>query len=233
MLQFKGDGNGGGAVDCKGAHFEKEMILWGVRWYVAYPISYRQLEEMMQERGVAVDHSTLNRWVMKYAPQIAQHFRARSRPVGKSWRLEETDVKIHGCWAYWYRAVDKEGQTVDFLLPPQRDRAAAVAFFRRAIHHQGLPEKITIDQSGSNTAAIHRYTRTHKTSMVSRHSQYLNNLVGQDHRAVKRMVRPMLGFKAFWRARGTIAGIEVMHATRKGQLKVRETLQTPAEQFYS
>jgi putative transposase len=221
-------------MDCTGAHFEKEIILWGVRWYVAYPVSYRQLEEMMKERGVGVDHSTLNRWVIKYAPQIEKHFRARSGPVGKSWRLDETYVKIRGCWTYLYRAVDADGQTVDFLLTPQRDRAAAIAFLEKAIHHQGLPDKITIDQSGANTAAITRYNKTHKTGIIIRHSKYLNNIVEQDHRAVKRVVRPMLGFKSFWSARCTLAGIEVMHAIRKGQLAAtRNDRQTPAEQFYS
>jgi putative transposase len=141
-------------IDFKGSHFEKEIILWGVRWYVAYPISYRQLEEMMQERGVAVDHSTLNRWVIKYAPEVERQFRHQQRPVGKSWRLDETYVRIKGQWKYLYRAVDKDGQTVDFLLTPHRDRAAAEAFLYKAIRAHGLPEKITIDQSGSNTAAI-------------------------------------------------------------------------------
>ena len=132
-----------------------------------------------------------------------------------------------------YRAGAREGQPIDFLLTPHRDKAAAAAFLHKAIRAHGLPEKITIDQSGSNTAAIHRYTRTHKTSMVSRHSQYVNNLVEQDHRAVKRMVRPMLGFKAFWRARGTIAGSEGMYAIRKGRLTIRETPPTPTEQCYA
>jgi putative transposase len=221
-------------MDCKGAHFEKEIILWGVRWYVAYSISYRQLEEMMGERGVLVDHSTLNRWVIRYAPEIAKQFRTRTRPVGKSWRLDETYVKIRGRWAYLYRAVDKEGQTVDFLLTPQRDRAAALAFLHKAIRYQGLPEKITIDQSGSNTAAIHLYNKMHKTAIIIRQSKCLNNIVEQDHRAVKRKVRPMLGFKSFWSARCTIAGIEVMHAIRKGQLMSTEnSRQTPGEQFYA
>ena len=205
-------------MEFKWSHFAKELILWGVRWYVAYPISYRQLEEMMKERGVLVDHSTLNRWVIKYAPEIENQFRTRARPVGKSWRLDETYVKIRGRWAYLYRAVDKNGQTVDFLLTPQRDRAAAEAFLRKAIHHQGRPEKITIAQSGANTAAITHYNKRHKTAIVIRHSKYLNNLVEQDHRAVKRITRPMRGFKSFWAARCTIAGIEVMHAIRKGHL---------------
>jgi len=221
-------------INFKGNQFEREIILWGVRWYVAYPISYRQLEEMMKERGVSVDHSTLNRWVSKYAPEFEKAFRRRQRPVGRSWRLDETYVKIKGKWAYLYRAVDKEGQTIDFLLTPQRDRAAAEAFLRKAIRSQGLPEKITIDQSGANTAAIKRYNKIHKTTIVIRHSKYLNNVVEQDHRAVKRLTRPMLGFKSFWAARGTIAGMEVMHAIRKGQLMIPgDALQTPVEQFYA
>jgi putative transposase len=221
-------------IDFKGTQFEKDIILWGVRWYVAYPISYRQLEEMMGERGVTVDHSTLNRWVIKYAPEVAKQFRRCQRPVGRSWRLDETYVKIKGKSAYLYRAVDKEGHTIDFLLTPTRDRDAAEAFLYKAIRTQGLPEKITIDKSGSNTAAIKRYNKIHKTSIGIRQCKYLNNIVEQDHRAVKRLTRPMLGFKSFWAARCTIAGIEVMHAIRKGQLATAGTgPQTPAEQFYA
>jgi putative transposase len=221
-------------IDFKGSQFEREIILWGVRWYVAYPISYRQLEEMMGERGVAVDHSTLNRWVIKYAPECEKQFRRRQCPVGRSWRLDETSVKIKGKWAYLYRAVDKEGHTIDFLLTPTRDRDAAEAFLHKAIRTQGLPEKVTIDKSGANTAAIKRYNKTHKTTIIIRHCKYLNNIVEQDHRAVKRLTRPMLGFKSFWAARCTIAGMEVMHAIRKGQLTTPENVhQTPAEQFYA
>jgi putative transposase len=221
-------------MNFKGSQFEREVILWAVRWYVAYPIGYRQLEEMMGERGVAVDHSTLNRWVIKYAPEVAQRFRRCQRPVGRSWRLDETYVKIKGKSAYLYRAVDKEGHTIDFLLTPTRDRDAAEAFLRKAIRSQELPEKITIDKSGANTAAITHYNKTHKTAIVIRHSKYRNNIVEQDHCAVKRLVRPMLGFKSFWAARCTIAGIEVMHAIRKGQLATAGTRpRTPAAQFYA
>jgi len=221
-------------MNFKGSQFEREIILWAVRWYIAYPISYRQLEEMMGERGVVVDHSTLNRWVIKYAPAFEKAFRRRQCPVGRSWRMDETYVKIKGKGANLYRAVDKEGHTIDFLLTPTRDRDAAEAFLHKAIRTQGLPEKITIDKSGSNTAAIMHYNQTHKTDIVMRHSKYLNNLVEQDHRAVKRLTRPMLGFKSFWAARCTIAGIETMHAIRKGQLpSTVDALQTPAEQFYA
>jgi transposase-like protein len=131
-----------------------------------------------------------------------------------------------------YRAVDKEGRTIDFLLTPTRERDAAEAFLRKAIRSQGLPEKITIDRSGANPAAIKRYNKTHKPAIVIRHSKYLNNIVEQDHRAVKRITHPMLGFKSFWAARCTIAGMEVMHAIRKGQLTIPgNRAQTPAEQF--
>ena len=148
--------------------------------------------------------------------------------------MEETYVKIKGKWAYLYRAVDKAGHTIDFLLTPTRDRDAAEAFLHKAIHNHGLPEKITIDQSGSNTAAIKHYNQTHKTGIAIRQCKYLNNIVEQDHRAGKRQVRPMLGFKSFWAARCTLAGIEVMHAIRKGQLEPIGTVsQTPAEQFYA
>jgi len=143
-------------------------------------------------------------------------------------------VKIKGKWAYLYRAVDTEGHTIDFLLTPTRDRDAAEAFLRKAIRDQLIPEKITIDQSGSNTAAMKRYNKTHKTGIAIRQCQYLHNIVEQDHRAVKRKVRPMVGFKSFWAARCTIAGIEVMHAIRKGQLETTGPVsQTPAEQFYA
>ena len=155
-------------------------------------------------------------------------------PVGRSWRVEETYVKIKGKWAYLYRAVDKEGHTIDFLLTPTRDQDAAEAFLRKANGKQRIPEKITIDPSGSHTAAITRYNRIHKTGIAIRQCKYLNNIVEQDHRAVKRKVRPMLGFKSFWAARCTLAGIEVMHALRKGQLVTPGiAAQTPAEQFYA
>jgi putative transposase len=189
---------------------------------------------MMGERGVTVDHATLNRWVIKYALEFEKAFRRRQHPVGKSGRMDETYVKIKGKWAYLYRAVDKEGQTSDFLLTSTRDRDAAEAFLRKAIRTQGLPEKITIDHSGSNTAAIRHYNTLHQTAIVMRQSKYLNTLVEQDHRAVKRLTQPLLGFKSFWAACGTIAGMEVMHAIRKGQLGTPgNTPQTPAEQFYT
>ena len=124
-------------IEFKGSHFEREVILWGMRWYVAYPISYRQLEEMMQERGVEVDHSTLSRWVVKYVPRLDEQFRERKRPVGSSWRMDETYVRIKGVWKYLYRAVDKAGATVDFLLTAKRDRKAALFISRTSAGQSG------------------------------------------------------------------------------------------------
>ena len=219
-------------IEFKGSHFEREVILWGVRWYVAYPISYRQLEEMMDERGVEVDHSTLNRWVVKYVPLLEKQFRAHKRPVGSSWRLDETYVKVKGAWKYLYRAVDKAGATVDFLLTAKRDRKAALRFLRKAIRHNGTPEKITIDKSGANTAAIESHNTETKAGIEMRQIKYLNNIVEQDHRAIKRQTRPMLGFKSFWSAAVTLAGIEIMHMIRKGQLLLTGEL-CPARQFYA
>ena len=219
-------------VDFKGSHFEREIVLWGVRWYVAYPISYRQLEEMMEERGVEVDHSSLNRWVIKYVPLLDQAFRARKRRVGGSWRMDETYVRIRGRWKYLYRAVDKTGKTVDFLLTAKRDRKAALRFLCKAVGQHGTPVKVTIDGSSANGAATEDYNKVHNAEVETRQVKYLNNIVEQDHRAIKRRVRPMLGFKSFWSAAATLAGIELMHMIRKGQMKPTDRLR-PAQQFYA
>ena len=196
-------------MDFKGSQFERDIILWGVRWYVAYPISYRQLEEMMQERGVEVDHSSLNRWVIKYTPALDKAFRQRKRSVGVSWRMDETYIRVKGQWKYLYRAVDKTGLTVDFLLTAKRDRKAALRFLSKAIDQSGVPDKITIDKSGANTAAIEDYNTDNETAIELRQAKYLNNIVEQDHRAIKRKTRPLLGFKSFWSAAITLAGIEL------------------------
>ena len=219
-------------IEFKGSHFERDVVLWGVRWYVAYPISYRQLEEMMRERGVEVDHATLNRWVIKYVPMLEKEFRARKHPVGSSWRMDETYVKVKGAWKYLYRAVDKSGATVDFLLTAKRDRKAASRFLRKAIEYGDTPKKITIDKSGANTAAIESHNSETDAGIEMRQVKYLNNIVEQDHRAIKRQTRPMLGFKSFRSAAATLAGIELMHMIRKGQLRTRGTL-CPVTQFYS
>ena len=215
-------------------HYPVEVMLVCVRWYVAYPLSLRHLEEMMAERGVAVDHSTIHRWAMKMLPVLAAVCRRRKLPVANSWRMDETYVKVGGQWKYLYRAVDKVGDTIDFLLRAKRDHAAARAFFERAIDLHGVPEKIAIDKSGSNTAAIVSIQSDSGLPIEVRQSKYLNNIVEQDHRAIKRIVRPILGFKTFRCARILIAGIETMHMIRKGQLeRLKEQGSSAADQFYS
>ena len=181
----------------KRLHYPLEVMLVCVRWYAAYPLSFRHLEEMMQERGVFVDHSTVLRWALKILPVMALIFRRRKRPVGNSWRMDETYIKVAGKWKYLYRAVDKSGDTVDFLLTAKRDLAAARRYLERAINLHDLPEKITIDKSGANTAAIRSVNDDACLDIELRQSKYLNNIVEQDHRAVKRITNPMLGFKSF------------------------------------
>ena len=222
------------AVSFKGAHFPQDIILMGVRWYVAYPLSYRHVEELLEERGVPIDHATIQRWVVKYSPQLEEACHRRKHAVWVSWRMDETYIKVKGVWRYLYRAVDKTGQTIDFLLTEQRDEEAALRFLKKAIRRHGVPEKITIDGSAANEAAIKSYNKAHGTTIAIRKIKYLNNIVEQDHRGVKRVTRPMLGFKAFDAAQSTLTGIELMPMLRKGQLAdgVEQGL-TAAEQFYS
>ena len=206
-----------------------------VRWYAAYPLSYRHLEEMMEERGVFLDHSTINRWAIRFLPMLEKVFRRQyKRPVGLSWRMDETYVKVNGVWKYLYRAVDKEGKTVDFLLTAKRNKAAAKRFFEKAMNANGLPEKVTMDKSGANKAAMDEINASLPSPALVRQIKYLNNIVEQDHRAVKRVTKPMLGYKSFNAAKCVLAGIELMHMIRKGQLMMKGCEKMSfAEQFYA
>jgi putative transposase len=222
------------AVCFKGAHFPTDIILTCVRWSVAYPLSTRHVEELMQERGVSVDHSTVNRWVVKYSPRLEAAFHCRKRLVWRSWRMDETYIRVKGRWCYLYRAMDKSGQTIDFLLTAHRDERAATRFLTKAIRRHGVPETITIDGTEANAAAIRSYNAEHGTAIVIRQIKYLNNILEQDHRTVKRVTRPRLGFKSFEAARYTLAGVELMHMLRKGQLEGGVEQGLPAaQQFYS
>ena len=205
-----------------------------VRWYVAYPLSLRYVEEMMQERGVFVNHCTVHRWALKVLPVMAAVFRRSKCPVGGSWRMDETYIKVAGKWKYLYRTADRADDIVDFLLTAKRDKAAARRFLERAINQHGLPEKITIDKSGSNTSAIESVKADACVDILIRQNKYLNNLVEQDHRTDKRVTGPMLGFKSFWSAQKLICGIETMHMIKKGQLRCPEGQRlSAAEQFNS
>jgi putative transposase len=225
-------------INFKGRHFPKDMILMAVRWKIAYPLSYRNIEELMAERGATLDHSTVQKWVVYYAPQLEQELRKRKAPVGNSWRMDETYIKVNGQWCYLYRAVDKEGKTIDFMLSERRDRASALKFFEKAIGSNGLPEKIDIDKSGANTAALERLNTLfffhglwHLLIEVRR-IKYLNNRVEQDHRGIKNITKYTLGFKSFQSAEATIAGIELHRMLKKGQLKNAGEL-SAWQQFYT
>ena len=221
-------------ISFAGMRLPKEIILVCIRWYAAYPLSYRHLEEMMEERAVSVDHSTVNRWAIKFLPLLAKGFRQHKRPVGGSWRMDETYIKVNGQWKYLYRAVDKAGNTVDFLLRAKRDKAAAMAFFKKAMRENGDPEKVTMDKSGANKAAMDGINLAREIPIEVRQIKYLNNIVEQDHRAVKRVTKPMLGFKSFRAARNVIAGVELMHMIRKGQMIGTEGENVSfADQFYA
>lgn len=172
----------------------------------------------MSMRGLIVDHSTIQRWVFKFTPAIETKFRSRKLQVGKRWRMDETYVKVKGIWRYLYRAVDKAGNTVDFLLTKRRQRMSAQSFLIKAIKHNGVPEMINIDKSGSNTSAIKVYNKRAFKSIEIRQCKYLNNIVEQDHRHVKWKFQRGLGFKDFESARRTIAGIEILQMIKKKQV---------------
>ena len=171
---------------------------------------------MTQQRGVFVDHATVHLWALKILPIWALVFRRRKRPVGTRWRTDETYIKVNGQWRYLYRAVDNAGDTVDFLLTATRDKAAAQRYLERAINLHGLPEKIAIDKSGANTASIHNVNVDACLDIEMRQSKYLNNIVEQVYRTVKRITDPMLGFISFCSALKFFAGIETMHMIKKG-----------------
>ncbi|CAH2605696.1 transposase (plasmid) [Rhodovastum atsumiense] len=207
----------------KGRHFTGEVILWAVRWYLMFPISYRDLELMLTDRGVAVDHTTLFRWIQAYAADLEKRLRPYLRPCTGSWRVDETYIKVKGRWTYLYRAVDSRGQTIDFLLSARRDAAAAKRFFRKALGqpHTVIPRTITVDKNAAYPKAVAEMKRGdelwRRTKL--RQCKYLNNIVEQDHRRIKRLTDPGLGFGCFQTARRTLAGYEAMAMMRKGQVR--------------
>ena len=196
----------------KGRHFDQEIVVLCVRWYLSYKLSYRDLVAMMGERGIVMAHTTILRWVQHYTPEFEKRWNRFARIVGGSWRMDETYVKVRGEWVYLYRAVDKAGKTVDFYLSWKRDVNAAKAFLRKAMKGQRIPTKITLDAY----AASHRAVADLKQSgelpkrFRVRSSKYLNNTIEQDHRRVKQRLRPMLGLKSFRNAVVAISGIELV-----------------------
>jgi putative transposase len=196
---------------------------------------------MMAERGISVDHATVGRWVVRYSPELLERFNRRKRAVTGKWHIDETYIKVRGRWTYLYRALDSNGDTVEFWFSERRNLAAAKRFLRKALKRHGRPERIVIDGSQTNREAIVSCDTTDRLRDRSqrqlkpiriRQSAYLNNRIEQDHRAIKRRVRPMLGFKSVNSARAILGGIEMVHMMRKGQAKYACTHQLSlAEQF--
>ena len=207
----------------KGRQFTAEVILWAVRWYLMFPISYRDLELMLRDRGVEVAHTTLFRWIQAYAPELEKRIRPHLRRSNGSWRVDETYVRVKGRWMYLYRAVDSRGQSIDFLLSARRDAAAAKRFFRKALGqpHTARPRTITLDKNPAYPKAVAELKNDGELWRASRlrQAKFLNNIIEQDHRRPKRLVRPGLGFGGFHTARRTLAGYEAMAMIRKGQVR--------------
>ena len=227
----------------KWRHFEAEIILLCVRWYVRYSLSYRDLEEMMRERGLHVDHTTIYRWVQHFAPELDKRCRPHLKACNDSWRVDETYIKVKKVWMYLYRAVDSGGNTLEFLLSPTRDAEAAKRFFVKALHATAgsapqacpveeptavadlnpttsAPRVINVDKNAAYPKAIAdlKAAGILPASVELRQVKYLNNLIEQDHRFIKRVVKPGMGFFSVETAGRTLQGYEVMNMIRKGQV---------------
>jgi transposase-like protein len=206
-----------------GRHFDREVIILCVRWYLRYKLSFRDLVEMMAERGLQLAHATIMRWVQRYVPEFEKRWARYMRQSGRSWRVDETYIKVRGDWVYLYRAVDRDGNTVDFRLSPKRDVAAAKAFFRKALRTQGrAPMSITLDGYAASHRAVREMPNDNRLWKHTRlrSSKYLNNLIEQDHRGIKARTNPMLGFKSFSSAAITIAGVELLRRIYKAQFSL-------------
>lgn len=206
----------------KWRHYQSDLILLCVRWYLSYPLSYRQVVEMVNERGLDIHHTSVFRWVQEYSLEIDKRLRSHLRRTNDSWRVDETYILVKGKQKYLYRAVDSAGNTLDFLLTAKRDAKAAKRFFRKTLKavHTSTPRVITVDKNPAYPKAIKELKAAKKLPEIVklRQIKYLNNIVEQDHRGVKRLVKPGMGFGSFNTARRTIRGYEIMNMMRKGQV---------------
>jgi len=209
----------------KWKHYPPDIILLTVKWYLWYNLSFRNLVEMMEERGLSLAHTTIMRWVHQYGPELDKRVRRHLKLTNDYWRVDETYVKVKGQWMYLYRAVDSKGNTIDFYLSKTRDHRAVKRFFKKALQsfHVSKPRVITVDKNPAYPIAIEEL-KTEKKMPVGiqiRQVKYLNNIVEQDHRFIKKRVRSMLGLKFFRTATSILPGIEAMHIIKKGQLILR------------
>jgi transposase-like protein len=207
----------------KWRQYQADVILLCVRWFLKYALSYRDLAEMMSERGMSVDHTTIYRWVQRYAPEIDKRSRRYLKPSTDSWRVDETYIKVRGKWLYLYRAVDSSGQTLEFMLNETRSGRAAKRFFTKMLgnSHAQTPRVINVDQNAAYPKAVEALKEAGllPNDTELRPVKYLNNIVEQDHRFIKRKIKPGLGFSSFPTAWRTLQGIEAMHMMSKGQIE--------------
>ena len=207
----------------KWKHYQNDILLQCVRWYLRYAVTYRDLVEMMSERGVLVAHTTIMRWVHEYGPLLDKRIRRKLKKTGDSWKLDETYVKVKGQWKYLYRAVDKEGNTLDFYLSSHRDQLAASRFLKKLLlgRHTITPRVINTDENPAYIPAIQKAKDTGYLPKKSDHRQvkYLNNRIECDHRRIKRLIKYGLGFHSLRTGNKTIRGYEAMYMIRKRQVK--------------
>ena len=217
----------------KWRQFEPEVILLAVGWYLRFSLSYRDVEELLAERGLHADHVTVWRWVQRYAPEMERRLRSRLKPTNGSWRVDETCIRVKGKWVYLYRAVDSSGATIDFLLSAKQDAAAAKRFLAKALSRANhpTPRVINTDKHGAYPPAIVQLKDAGvlAKNCQRRPVQYLNNVLEQDHRAIKRRVRASQHFRSFWGASRTIAGYEAIHITRERLARRRALRGRPQE----
>jgi IS6 family transposase len=200
-------------------HYQPDIILLTVRWYLRYNLSFRNAVEMMEERGLSMVHTTIMRWVHQYSPELDERVRDHLRPINDSWRVDETYIKIKGQWMYLYCAVESKGNTIDFYLSKTRDKQAAKCFFKKALRsfHVSKPRVITVDKNPIYPVAIQELKEEKRMpeGIQLRQMKYLNNIVEQDHRFIKKRVRSMLGLMSFRTAKRIIYGVEAMHMLKK------------------
>ncbi|EJR91057.1 IS6 family transposase [Bacillus cereus] len=209
----------------KWKHYQPDIILLTVRWYLRYNLSFRDLVEMMEELGLSLAHITIMRWVHQYGPELDKRIRRHLKQTNDSWRVDETYIKVKGQWMYLYRAVDSEGNTIDFYLSRTRNHKASKRFFKKALgsFHASKPRAITVDKNPAYPIAITGLKKEKKMPLgiQIRQIKYLNNIIEQDHRFIKKRTRSMLGFKSFRTATSILAGIEAMHMIKKEQVDLR------------
>jgi transposase-like protein len=210
----------------KWKHYQPDIILLTVRWYLRYNLSFRDLVEMMEERGLLLAHTTIMRWVHQYGPEFDKRIRRHLKQTNNSWRVDETYIKVKGQWMYLYRAVDSEGNTIDFYLSKSRNHKAAKRFFKKALRsfHVSKPRIITVDKNPAYPIAIEQLKKEKRIPIGTkiRGIKYLNNIVEQDHRFIKKRIRPMLGFKSYKTSASILSGVEAMHMVKKEQIDLQD-----------